>query len=105
MIVRFSASNIVAMIFFIPLLLALGLIMAFLVPLFALIIAGVSLLFLGLYAFAKIGLVKPKSSGARLGPVDTSRLGKQQIHIGIHTGSSSKEEKGKIKEVKDYKIR
>ncbi|MBI2141089.1 hypothetical protein HYU16_01555 [Candidatus Woesearchaeota archaeon] len=87
MMIRFSASNIVAMIFFIPLLLVLGLIMAFLVPLFALIIAAASILFLGLYTFAKIGVVS-----------------KQQVHIGGHTGDNSKG-KEKIKELKDYKIR
>ncbi|MBI2550249.1 hypothetical protein HYV83_03655 [Candidatus Woesearchaeota archaeon] len=91
MIVRFSASNIVAMILFIPILIALAIVFAFLVPLLALIIAIAGILFTTLYVFAKIGLVKPKSSGARLGPVDTSRLGKGKV--------------GKAKNVRDYRIR
>ena len=88
MIIRFSASNIVAMILFIPLLLVLGVIMAFLVPLFALIIAAASILFLGLYTFAKIGLVR-----------------KQQIRISRDTGDGSRGKKGTIKDVKEYKVR
>ncbi len=95
MIVRFSASNIVAMIFFIPLLLVIGLIMAFLVPLLALIIAAASILFLGLYAFAKIGLVKQKiaidgvNSKGSYGSGDSTKKGKV----------------GKVKNVNDYRIR
>lgn len=60
MIIRFSASNIVAMILFIPLLIALGLILAFIVPLLAIIVAAGGILFLGAYTFAKIGLVKKR---------------------------------------------
>lgn len=58
MIVRFTASNVVAMILFIPILLALGVILAFIVPLLALIVAVAGILFLALFTFAKIGLVK-----------------------------------------------
>ena len=88
MIVRFSASNIVAMIFFIPILLVLGLMMAFLVPLLALIIAAASILFLGLYTYAKIGLVKK--------------------HVILISGSNKKEQKEKKAspiDVRDYKVR
>ncbi len=96
MIVRFSASNIVGMIFFIPILLVLGLILAFLVPLLALMIVVASILFLGMYAFAKIGLVK-----------------KQQVHISASGGDGNdgnKREKTAGKktspvEIKDYKVR
>ncbi len=60
MIIRFSASNIVAMILFIPLLIALGLILAFIVPILAIIVAAGGILFLGTYTFAKIGFVKKR---------------------------------------------
>ena len=85
MIARFTSSNIVAMILFIPLLIALGLILAFIVPLLAVIVAAAGILFLALYTFAKIGLVK-----------------KQQIGRG-----DSKGDKRAVKalDVKDYKIR
>ncbi|MBI2580873.1 hypothetical protein HYV85_03625 [Candidatus Woesearchaeota archaeon] len=94
MIVRFSASNIVAMIFFIPLLLLLGLIMAFLVPLLALIIAAASILFLGLYTFAKIGFVR-KQQG---------RIGGSNSDSGENSSESHKKKKSTL-EVKDYKVR
>lgn len=84
MIIRFTASSIVAMILFIPLLIALGLILAFIVPLLAIIVAIAGILFLGTYTFAKIGLVR-----------------KQQAQI-TRGGSSGK---GRVKEVRDYKVR
>ncbi|MBI2143103.1 hypothetical protein HYU20_02060 [Candidatus Woesearchaeota archaeon] len=58
MIIRFTASSIVAMILFIPLLIAMGLILAFIVPLLAVMVAAVGIVFLGVYTFARIGLVK-----------------------------------------------
>ncbi|MBI3036569.1 hypothetical protein HYY73_02335 [Candidatus Woesearchaeota archaeon] len=94
MIIRFTASNVVAMILFIPLLIAIGLVLAFIVPLLALIIAAASILFLGLYALAKIGLIK-----------------KQQVRIGGTSGSSGghsseSHKKGESTlEVKDYRVR
>ncbi|MEK6853716.1 MAG: hypothetical protein AABX60_00120 [Nanoarchaeota archaeon] len=98
MIVRFSASNIVGMIFFIPILLVLGLILAFLVPLLALMIVVASILFLGMYAFAKIGLVKKQ------------RISISNVSNG--NGTANGKEKGKKArkkasaiEVKDYKVR
>lgn len=93
MIIRFTASNIVAMIFFIPLLLVIGLIMAFLVPLLALIIAAASILFLGLYTFAKIGLVRKQK-------ITIEGIGSE----GSYDGEGSTK-KGKVKNVKDYRIR
>ena len=63
MIIRFTASNIVAMILFIPLLIALGLILAFIVPLLAVIAAAAGIIFLAIYTFAKIGLVKKQQIG------------------------------------------
>ena len=91
MILRFTASNLVAMILFIPILLTLAFVFAFIVPMLALIIAIAGILFTALYVFAKIGLVK-----------------KQQVHIsgsgGEHASKSHKKEKSAV-EVKDYKIR
>ncbi len=58
MIVRFTASNFVAMIFFIPLLLAVGLILAFIVPLLAITVAVTGILFVAVYVLARIGLLK-----------------------------------------------
>ncbi len=92
MIVRFSASNIVAMILFIPLLIALGLILAFLVPLLAIIVAAGGILFLTLYVFAKIGLVKKQ--GIQLSSVSS----------GEHSAKPHKKGKSTV-EVKDYRIR
>ena len=89
MIVRFSASNIVAMILFIPLLIVLGLILAFIVPMLAVIAAVVGILFMGTYTFAKIGLVKKQS-----------QLGS----IGRNVEHSAKSHKKSTVEVKDYKI-
>ena len=135
MIVRFTASNIVAMILFIPLLIALGLILAFIVPLLAVIAAAAGILFLALYAFAKIGLVKkqrdlftekPKSTAvdwaqshdpfAKAVNRKTKRLGGQSKTTGKigRKGTQILQSKiGPIRkanwestvEVKDYKIR
>ena len=58
MIVRFTASNVVAMIFFIPLLLAVGLILAFIVPLLAVIVAAAGILFAAVYVLVRIRLLK-----------------------------------------------
>ena len=58
MIVRFTASNVVAMILFIPLLLAVGLILAFIVPVLAIIAATAGILFVALYVLARVGLLK-----------------------------------------------
>ncbi len=85
MIIRFTASSIVAMILFIPLLIALGLILAFIVPLLAVIAAVAGILFLGVFTFAKIGLVR-----------------KQQVGISSHSSSGKK---GKVREIRDYKVR
>lgn len=84
MIVRFTASNIVAMILFIPLLIAIGLILAFIVPLLAVIVAAAGIIFLAVYTFARIGLVR-----------------KQRIQL----SGSNVEKKGKVKEVREYKVR
>ncbi len=92
MIVRFTASNIVAMILFIPLLIALGLILAFLVPLLAVIAAAAGILFLGTYTFARIWLVKKQSIQLSSGSSETS------------PPKSHKEKKSTV-EVKDYRIR
>ena len=90
MIVRFSASNIVAMILFIPLLIALGLILVFIVPLLAIIVAVAGILMLGTYTFVKIGLVKKQS--------ELGSIGKNVEH-------PAKLHKKSTVEVKDYKIR
>lgn len=92
MILRFTASNLVAMILFIPILLTLAFVFAFIVPLLALIIAIAGILFTALYVFAKIGLVKKQ----------------------LTSGNSSKNESGQDKgdnakkrliDVKDYRVR
>lgn len=91
MIVRFSASNVVAMIFFIPLLIALGLVLAFIVPLLAIIVAVAGIFFLGMYTFAKVGLVK-----------------KQRIELSGHRGEENSAKSHKERptvEIKDYKVR
>ena len=85
MIIRFTASNTVAMILFIPLLIAIGLILAFIVPLLAVIAAAAGIIFLAVYTFARIGLVK-----------------KQQIGSG---GSKRDKRAMKALDVKDYKVR
>ncbi len=90
MIVRFSASNIVAMILFIPLLIALGLILAFIVPLLAIIVAVAGILLLGTYTFAKIGMVKKQNISLSSGTE--------------HLAKSHKRERATV-EVKDYKVR
>lgn len=94
MIVRFTAPNVVAMILFIPLLLALGIILAFIVPLLALIIAAASILFLGLYTFAKIGLIKKQQVS----------IGGTNSSSGGHFSESHKKGKSTL-EVRDYKVR
>ena len=70
MIVRFTASGIVAMIFFIPLLLALGLILAFLVPLLAIIAALAGIAFTAFFIFAKIGIVKEHIGSGNKKPIE-----------------------------------
>ena len=49
MIIRLTASNLVGMILFIPILLALGLVLAFIVPLLAIIIAVIGIIFTFFY--------------------------------------------------------
>ena len=92
MIVRFTASNVVAMIFFIPLLLAAGLILAFILPLLAIIMAAAGILFVATYVLARIGLLKKQL--ARQNPELAGPKGK----LGI------KATKAPI-DVKDYRIR
>ncbi len=92
MIVRFTASNVVAMIFFIPLLLAVGLILAFIVPLLAMIAAAVGILFVAVYVLARVGLLK-------------KQLAQQNEEL---TGRKKKRRKKASKasiDVKDYKVR
>ena len=62
MIVKFSASNIIALILFIPLLVVLALIAAFIVPIMALIISAVGIGFTGIYVLAKAGLAKKQET-------------------------------------------
>ena len=58
MIIRFTASNLVAMILFIPILIALGLVLAIIHPALALIVAAAGIVFTGFYIKAKVGMVK-----------------------------------------------
>ncbi|MBI2144384.1 hypothetical protein HYU17_04525 [Candidatus Woesearchaeota archaeon] len=85
MIVKLKAPGIVAMILFIPLIMALGLILAFIVPLLALVTALSATLFLGMFILAKIGCVK------------------QRVEIGSSDEKQpSKLQKKRTVEVKDY---
>ena len=70
MIARFTASGIVAMILFIPLLLALGLILAFLVPLLAIIVALAGIAFTSFFIFARIGMVKKQIGSGNKKPIE-----------------------------------
>ncbi|MBI2145163.1 hypothetical protein HYU18_02465 [Candidatus Woesearchaeota archaeon] len=65
MIIRFKASGIVAMILYIPLLLALGLVLAFLVPLLAIMVALAGIAFTAFFVFARIGLARKKLNSSR----------------------------------------
>lgn len=76
MIIRFTASNLVGMILFIPILIALALILAFIVPIIALLVAVTGMLFTATYIAAKIRLTR-----------------KQKIQA------------GKVTEVRNYRIR
>lgn len=94
MIVRFTASNIVAMILFIPLLIALGLILAFIVPLLAVIVAAAGIIFLAIYTFARIGLVKKQvisESGS--------------IELGGISKPAGKARKRRHVEIREYRVR
>jgi len=88
MIVRFTASNVVAMIFFIPLLLAVGLVLAFIVPLLAIIVAIAGILFMMAYVLARIGLLKKQLAGQN-----------QEL-----AGAKSKRGKKGAIDVKEYRI-
>ena len=94
MIVRFTASNVVAMILFIPLLLAVGLILAFIVPVLAIIAATAGILFVALYVLARVGLLKKQ-----LAQHNDGLIGKKE-----KTGHKGHKKKASI-DVKDYKIR
>lgn len=75
MIARFTASGIVAMILFIPLLLVLGFILAFIIPLLAIMVAVAGIAFTAVYVRAKMGTVKKQ-------PIDTGKRGKaKQIEV------------------------
>lgn len=92
MIVRFTASNVVAMILFIPLVLAVGLILAFIVPVLAIIVAAAGILFVAVYMLARVGLLK-------------KQLARQNEEL---TGRKKKRGKKASKasiDVKDYRIR
>ncbi len=84
--VRFTASGIVAMILFIPLLLALGLILAFIVPILAIMVAVAGIAFTAVYVRAKMGMIKKQS-------------------IGGQPEKSQKKGKAKAIDVKDYRIK
>ena len=94
MIVRFTASNVVAMILFIPLLLAVGLILAFVVPVLAIIAATAGILFVALYVLARVGLLKKQLAQRN------SELagGKEKAGLKRHKKKASID-------VKDYKVR
>lgn len=56
--VGFTASNIVAMIFFIPLLLAVGMVLAFIAPKLAITVATIGIVFAAIYILARVGFLK-----------------------------------------------
>jgi ABC-type multidrug transport system permease subunit len=56
--VNFTATNVVAMILFLPIIVFLGLIFAFTVPAIAIIVAVSALVLVGIYLFVKIRLLK-----------------------------------------------
>ena len=92
MIARFTASNVVAMILFIPLLLAIGLILAFIIPALAIILATVGILSVAVYVLVRVGLLK-----------------KQLVQwneelVGNKKGRKSHKRKAAI-DIKDYKLR
>lgn len=58
--IKFTASNVVAMILFIPLLVVLGLILAFLVPVLAIIAAVAGMLLTIFLVYARIGIAREK---------------------------------------------
>ena len=94
MIVRFTASNVVAMILFIPLLLAIGLILAFVVPVLAIIVATVGILSVAVYVLARVGLLKKQ-----LAQHNDGLIGKKE-----KTGHKGHKKKASI-DVKDYRVR
>ena len=92
MIVRFTASNVVAMILFIPLLLAIGLILAFVVPVLAIIAATVGILSVAVYVLARVGLLKKQ-----LAQQNEELIGNKRVHTS-HKGKTAID-------IKDYKLR
>ncbi len=70
MILRFKASNIVAMVLFIPVLLLLAVIMAFLVPVLAIIVAVSGILFSTFYLAAKGRQLARKKDDSRQKQID-----------------------------------
>ena len=94
MIVRFTASNVVAMILFIPLLLAIGLILAFVVPVLAIIVATAGILSVAVYVLARVGLLKKQ-----LTQQNEELVGKKE-----KAGHKGQKKKASIN-VKDYRIR
>jgi hypothetical protein len=80
--IKFTASNIVSLILFIPIILVLGIILAFIVPVLAIIFSLLGILLTSVYFCGRI------------------ILGKREKNIGIKEPSK----KGLI-EVKQYKIR
>ena len=91
MIVRFTASNVVAMILFIPLLLAVGLILAFVVPVLAIIAATAGILFVALYVLARVGLLK-------------KQLAQRNSELPGRKEKTRHKKKASI-DVKDYRVR
>ena len=70
MIVRLSASGFVAMVLFIPLLLVLGVVLAFAVPILALAAAVGGLVFTGFFVAARVRLGKRKRIGVSKADVE-----------------------------------
>ncbi len=66
MVIRFSATNIVAMILFIPLLIALGIILAFVIPLLAIIGAVLGIGLAGTYTFSRIASRRSRTNGKQI---------------------------------------
>ena len=91
MIVRFTASNVVAMILFIPLLLAVGLILAIIVPLLGIIVATTGILFTAMYVLARVGLLK-------------KQLAQRNSELAVRKEKAHHKKKASI-DVKDYKVR
>ncbi len=70
MMAKFTAPNVVAMVLFIPLLIGLGLILAFVVPVLAIIVAVAGMLFTVFYAYTRVGMGRERQREAKKGEIE-----------------------------------